>query len=66
VTAPFAYVRFRKEPPYSEDEIAKGRALVARLSKRVEDVYLYVKHDEEGRAPRDVKAIVTPSGPSGG
>lgn len=56
-TAPFAYVRFRKEPPYSPAEIEAARRLVAGLSNRVEDVYLYVKHDGVGRAPADVQAI---------
>jgi len=61
LTAPFAYLRFRKEPPYSEEEIEEARALVTRLSERGEDVYLYVKHDAEGRAPADVKAIAATS-----
>jgi uncharacterized protein YecE (DUF72 family) len=57
-TAPFAYVRLRKTPPYSDEEVAIASSLVKRLSESVEDVYLYVKHDEEGRAPLDVERIV--------
>jgi uncharacterized protein YecE (DUF72 family) len=58
VTAPFAYVRFRKAPPYSGEEIERAAALVTRLSARVEDVFLYVKHDDAGLAPKGVKQIV--------
>ena len=62
VTAPFAYVRFRKEPPYPDEDVVKAREIVARLSQQVEDIYLYVKHDDNGRAPLDVKAIGAPPG----
>ncbi|HXV63346.1 MAG TPA: DUF72 domain-containing protein [Vicinamibacteria bacterium] len=57
ITAPFAYVRLRKTPPYGETEVEAARELVKRLSAKVEDVYVYVKHDEEGRAPTDVRRI---------
>jgi uncharacterized protein YecE (DUF72 family) len=58
VTAPFAYVRFRKTPPYSEDESGRAADLVKRLVTEVEDVYLYLKHDDAGLAPRGVEEIV--------
>ena len=57
VTAPFAYVRLRKTPPYSEEEIGRAGELVKRLSSEVQDVYLYAKHDDEGIAPEQVKRI---------
>ncbi|MGH9321770.1 MAG: DUF72 domain-containing protein, partial [Vicinamibacteria bacterium] len=57
VTASFAYVRLRKNPPYSDEEIDNASALVRRLGEEVEDVYLYVKHDDEGLAPSNVKRI---------
>lgn len=57
LTAPFAYLRLRKTPPYSEQEIAGVSRLVAKLSSRVDEVYLYAKHDEEGLAPRDMKRV---------
>jgi uncharacterized protein YecE (DUF72 family) len=56
-TASFAYVRLRKNPPYTEEEIARAGELVKRLSREVQDVYLYAKHDEEGVAPEHVKRI---------
>lgn len=58
VTAPFAYLRFRKTPPYSEEETERAAELVRRIAGKVEDVYLYVKHDDEGLAPNVVKGIV--------
>ena len=57
VTAPFAYVRLRKTPPYSEEEVGRAGELVKRLSREAQDVYLYAKHDNEGVAPEHVKRI---------
>ncbi len=57
-TAPFAYLRLRKPPPYTDDEISKVYRLLERISGEVEDTYLYVKHDDEGLAPESVKKIV--------
>jgi uncharacterized protein YecE (DUF72 family) len=53
-TAPHAYLRLRKDPPYSEAEIAAARAQIAGVSGEVDDVYLYVKHDQAGLAPEMV------------
>lgn len=58
-TASFAYVRLRKTPPLRADEIEAVTSVVEKISKRVEDVYLYVKHDGEGVAPGDVERIVS-------
>ena len=57
VTAPFAYVRLRKTPPYTEEEIGRAGELARRLSREVQDIYLYAKHDDEGVAPEHVKRI---------
>jgi uncharacterized protein YecE (DUF72 family) len=57
VTAPFAYVRLRKTPPYTEEEMGRAGELAKRLSREVQDVYLYAKHDDEGVAPEHVKRI---------
>jgi uncharacterized protein YecE (DUF72 family) len=57
LTAAYAYVRLRKTPPYTEDEIRKAGALLKRLTGEVEDVYLYAKHDDKGVAPAEVKRI---------
>ncbi len=57
VTAPFAYVRLRKTPPYSEEEIGKAGELAKHLSGEVREIYLYAKHDDVGVAPEHVKRI---------
>ncbi len=57
VTAPFAYVRLRKTPPYSEEEIGRAGELAKRLSGEVREIYLYAKHDDVGVAPEQVKRI---------
>lgn len=57
VTASFAYVRLRKTPPYDESEIAAAGRFVRALGEKVEDVYLYVKHDDAGVAPEQAARI---------
>ncbi len=57
VTAPFAYVRLRKTPPYSDVEIGRAGELAKRLSSQVQEIYLYAKHDDVGVAPEHVKRI---------
>lgn len=53
-TAPHGYVRLRKVPPYTEQEIEQARGQIADILGRVEDLYVYVKHDEQGIAPETV------------
>ena len=50
-TAPYAYVRIRKVPPYSKEELRLLRQQVRALSRQVEDLYLYIKHEEGALAP---------------
>jgi uncharacterized protein YecE (DUF72 family) len=57
VTAPFAYVRLRKTPPYSDEETERAGRLLKRLSNEVREIYLYAKHDDAGVAPEHVKRI---------
>jgi uncharacterized protein YecE (DUF72 family) len=56
-TASHAYVRLRKVPPYTDEEVAKAQAQVRDVLKQVETLYLYVKHDDAGDAPRTVLRI---------
>ena len=58
-TAPFLYMRLRKAPPYTDDEIETVRTLLSRASNEAEDIYLYAKHDDEGLAPAQVKRMAT-------
>ena len=53
-TAKHAYVRLRKVPPYTDEEIAQARAQIADILVQVEALYVYVKHDDEGLAPETV------------
>lgn len=58
-TAPFLYVRLRKPPPYTDEEIETVRTLLSRASREAEDIYLYAKHDDEGVAPAHVKRMAS-------
>ncbi len=57
VTAPFAYVRLRRDPPWCESEERAVAAALARVAGQVEALHFYVKHDGEGLAPAAVSAI---------
>ena len=57
VTADFAYVRLRRDPPYSESEQRTIRSLVRRIQAEAETLYLYVKHDGPGLAPDAVRWV---------
>lgn len=57
VTADFAYVRLRRDPPYTEAERRALVSLVRRVGEQAETLYLYVKHDGPGLAPDAVRWI---------
>ena len=57
VTADFAYIRLRRDPPYSPEEQQVIAGMLTRLRDRVETLYLYVKHDGPGLAPEAVSWI---------
>jgi uncharacterized protein YecE (DUF72 family) len=52
VTASHAYIRIRKEPPYSEAEMEAIQRKITRGMTEAADLYVYVKHDEAGLAPQ--------------
>lgn len=56
-TAPFVYLRIRKPPPYSSSEEDLLRAQVRDISRRVDEVYCYLKHDDAGLAPAVAAAL---------
>ncbi len=58
VTAGFAYVRLRRDPPYADAEKEALRAALAGVADQVETLYLYVKHDGPGLAPGAVREIL--------
>jgi uncharacterized protein YecE (DUF72 family) len=49
-TADYAYLRLRDEG-YAEQHIAEWAGRVADLSARCRDVYVYFKHEDEGKGP---------------
>lgn len=49
-TADYAYLRLRDEG-YTEDDIANWADTVRNLGAQVKDVYVYFKHEEEGKGP---------------
>jgi uncharacterized protein YecE (DUF72 family) len=53
-TAPHAYLRLRKVPPYTEEETSLARRQIEGIQGEVENLYLYVKHDDAGVAPETV------------
>jgi uncharacterized protein YecE (DUF72 family) len=53
-TAPHAYMRMRKVPPYTEVEIETARRQIGDILEKVEELYFYVKHDDGGLAPDTV------------
>lgn len=58
-TAPFVYVRLRKPPPYSDDEIETVRRLLQGASADAEDIFVYAKHDDGGVAPEQVSRMAS-------
>jgi uncharacterized protein YecE (DUF72 family) len=57
VTADFAYIRLRRDPPYSPEERQVISGMLEKLRDRVKTLYLYVKHDGPGLAPEAVSWI---------
>ena len=57
VTTDFAYIRLRRDPPYSPEEREVIAGMLAGLRDRVDTLYLYVKHDGPGLAPEAVSWI---------
>jgi uncharacterized protein YecE (DUF72 family) len=49
-TADYAYLRLRDEG-YTEDDIARWADTVADLHSRCKDVFVYFKHEDEGKGP---------------
>lgn len=60
-TAEHAYIRLRKEPPYTEEEFRVAQAQIRAALAEVADAYLYVKHDEAGLAPDAVLRVAAVS-----
>ena len=55
--APFRYLRFR-DPPYSEDEIARIAEDIRPLLDDGLEVYAYFRHEDEPRAPQYAERLL--------
>ncbi|MCC7415854.1 MAG: DUF72 domain-containing protein [Acidobacteria bacterium] len=50
ITADYAYFRLRDEG-YTAEDVAKWAETIARAAAACRDVYIYFKHEEQGRGP---------------
>ena len=57
LTAPFVYVRLRREE-YSASELAAWRDRFHAWMKKGVDVYCYVKHEEAGKGPKYARQLL--------
>ncbi len=57
VTADYAYFRLRDEG-YTPDDIARWAETIARETSHCRDVYVYFKHEEEGKGPEFAKLLM--------
>jgi len=58
VTADYAYFRLRDEA-YTPDDIARWGDTIARATESSRDVFIYFKHEEEGKGPEFAKLLMT-------
>jgi uncharacterized protein YecE (DUF72 family) len=57
VTADYAYFRLRDEG-YTPDDITRWAETIARETSGCKDVYVYFKHEEEGKGPEFAKLLM--------
>jgi uncharacterized protein YecE (DUF72 family) len=57
VTADYAYFRLRDEG-YTPDDIRRWADTIARETSSCRDVYVYFKHEEEGKGPEFAKLLM--------
>jgi uncharacterized protein YecE (DUF72 family) len=58
LTADYAYFRLRDEG-YTPDDIARWGETIARATEGAKDVFIYFKHEEEGKGPEFAKLLMT-------
>jgi uncharacterized protein YecE (DUF72 family) len=56
-TAPHAYVRLRKVPPFTQKEMTIIRQKIKKILKQVDELYFYIKHDVAGISPQVAKEL---------
>ena len=57
VTADYAYFRLRDEG-YTPDDIARWADTIARATESCRDVFVYFKHEEQGKGPEFAKILI--------
>jgi uncharacterized protein YecE (DUF72 family) len=57
VTANYAYVRLRDEG-YTRADLQRWAELIARETERCRDVFVYFKHEEEGKGPELARTLM--------
>jgi uncharacterized protein YecE (DUF72 family) len=57
VTADYAYFRLRDEG-YTPDDVKRWAEIIARETSRCTDVFVYFKHEEEGKGPEFAKILM--------
>jgi uncharacterized protein YecE (DUF72 family) len=57
VTADYAYFRLRDEG-YTPDDIGRWADTIARATSRCRDVFVYFKHEEEGKGPEFARLLM--------
>ncbi len=63
VTADYAYFRLRDDG-YTADNIAEWADTIARETSKCRDVFVYFKHEEEGKGPEFAKLLMSRLGQS--
>ena len=58
VTANYAYFRLRDEG-YAPDDIARWADTIARDASRCKDVFVYFKHEEQGKGPEFARLLMS-------
>jgi uncharacterized protein YecE (DUF72 family) len=63
VTADYAYFRLRDEG-YTPDDIKRWAATIARETVSCTDVFVYFKHEDEGKGPEFARLLMEELGPN--
>jgi len=57
VTADYAYFRLRDEG-YTPDDVARWSDVIRRATESSRDVFVYFKHEEEGKGPEFARLLM--------
>jgi uncharacterized protein YecE (DUF72 family) len=57
ITADYAYFRLRDEG-YTPDDIRRWADTIARATEPCKEVYVYFKHEDEGKGPEFAKLLM--------